>query len=265
MIRLIASDIDGTLLQNGATSLPEELFPLIRKLRERGIAFCAASGRQYSSLRRLFAPVADEIYYICENGAAVYDMGSEERLLGKTVMDRKLAEQLAGEIMARPECEVLICGANTSYLCPKEEEIVVTLRDFVGNHVVLLPDAAHVPEDIIKVSAYSKPDTELVEKEMAPRWREHFQVAVAGKEWLDFTLADKGTGIRTVCSALHIAPEDVMAFGDNFNDIPMLKQVGHPVLMSGAHLRLREHFPIQAGNVPEILKTLLAKDRKSVV
>lgn len=49
-----------------------------------------------------------------------------------------------------------------------------------------------------------------------------------------------------------------MAFGDNFNDIPMLKEVGHPVLMSGAHPRLREQFPIQAGNVPKILETLLA-------
>ena len=69
MIRLIASDIDGTLLQNGATEIPEEIFQEIRRLAERGILFCPASGRQYSSLRRLFAPAADRLPFLCENGA----------------------------------------------------------------------------------------------------------------------------------------------------------------------------------------------------
>ena len=44
-IRMIASDIDGTLLQNGATEIPPLLFEQVRALKERGIAFCAASGR----------------------------------------------------------------------------------------------------------------------------------------------------------------------------------------------------------------------------
>ena len=47
MIKLVASDLDGTLLLNGAQSLPEELFPLIKELKELGILFVAASGRQY--------------------------------------------------------------------------------------------------------------------------------------------------------------------------------------------------------------------------
>ena len=68
MIKLIASDLDGTLLLNGAQSLPEELFPLIKKLKEMGILFVAASGRQYANMKRMFAPVADEIAYISENG-----------------------------------------------------------------------------------------------------------------------------------------------------------------------------------------------------
>ena len=58
MIRLIASDIDGTLLQNNARTLSEELFDLIRKLHRSGILFVPASGRQYLNLRSLFAPVA---------------------------------------------------------------------------------------------------------------------------------------------------------------------------------------------------------------
>ena len=54
MIRLIASDIDGTLLLNGATEIPQEIFYQIDCLERKGILFCPASGRQYSSLRKLF-------------------------------------------------------------------------------------------------------------------------------------------------------------------------------------------------------------------
>ena len=58
-IKLICSDIDGTLLQYGKKELEDEIFEQIRELHRCGILFCPASGRQYTSLRKLFAPVAD--------------------------------------------------------------------------------------------------------------------------------------------------------------------------------------------------------------
>ena len=58
MIKLVASDLDGTLLLHKAQSLPEEIFSLIRQLEELGIMFVAASGRQYPNMTKLFAPVA---------------------------------------------------------------------------------------------------------------------------------------------------------------------------------------------------------------
>ena len=73
MIQLIACDIDGTLLTDGAAEINPKVFCQIRRLKERNILFCPTSGRQYSSLRRLFAPIADELYFICENGALVFD------------------------------------------------------------------------------------------------------------------------------------------------------------------------------------------------
>ena len=76
MIHLIASDIDGTLLQGGQTRLDPALFDVIERLEQHGIRFAAASGRQYTNLRRLFAPVADKIDYICENGSLVISDGS---------------------------------------------------------------------------------------------------------------------------------------------------------------------------------------------
>ena len=64
-IRLICSDIDGTLLQYGKKELEDEIFEQIRELHRRGILFCPTSGRQYTSLRKLFAPVADCCVFLC--------------------------------------------------------------------------------------------------------------------------------------------------------------------------------------------------------
>ena len=124
MTRLIACDIDGTLLLNGAVEIPGEIFRQIDRLEGKGILFCPASGRQYSSLRKLFAPVADRVPYLCENGAVIYGPGSPGPVLGKTVMDRALAEELCREIIALSGVEVLISGANTSYVCPKRDDLL---------------------------------------------------------------------------------------------------------------------------------------------
>ena len=101
MIRLVASDIDGTLLQGGARALSDELFGLIRVLKKRGILFCAASGRQYHSLRGLFAPIASRLHYVCENGAVVFGPGDPGPILAKETMERGQALELCREILDR--------------------------------------------------------------------------------------------------------------------------------------------------------------------
>lgn len=256
MIRLIASDIDGTLLQNGATEIPPEIFDHIHRLEKKGILFCPASGRQYTSLRRLFTPVADKVPFLCENGAVVYGPGHPGPILSKTVMDRRLSEELCADILALPEVEVLISGADTSYLCPKAPDLEDQIRWFLGNRTAVLPAPADVPEDIIKVSAYCPSDMDAVQAALFPKWERHFRCAVAGEVWLDFTLADKGLGVQKLCQALGLRLEEVMAFGDNYNDISMLEQVGFPYLMETAASELRARFSSRCRTVAEVLETL---------
>ena len=256
MIRLIASDIDGTLLQNGATEIPPEIFDHIHRLEKRGVLFCPASGRQYTSLRRLFAPVADRVPFLCENGAVVYGPGSPGPILSKTVMDRRLAEELCADILALPEAEILISGADTCYLCPKSPDLEDQIRWFLGNRTAVLPAPADVPEDIIKVSAYCPRDLEGIRAALFPKWERHFRCAVAGAVWLDFTLADKGLGVRKLCEALGVGLGEVMAFGDNYNDVSMLEQAGHPYLMESAAPELRARFSTRCRTVAEVLEAL---------
>ena len=71
MIKLIVSDIDGTLVKDGTLDINPEYMDVIRKLTEKGIHFVACSGRQYSSEKQLFAPVKDIISYISDGGTLI--------------------------------------------------------------------------------------------------------------------------------------------------------------------------------------------------
>lgn len=254
MIRLIASDIDGTLLPYGETAIPPELFEEIHRLEAKGVLFCPASGRQYTSLRRLFAPVTDKVPFLCENGAVVFGPGSPGPVLSKTVMDRARSLRLCRDILALRGVEALISGEDTSYLCPKEGNIL-TVMEGKGNNIALVSRPEDVPEDFVKVSAYCPGRLEETWLDLTPRWGKQFQAAVAGEEWVDFTLADKGTGLARLCAALGVEPDEVMAFGDNYNDLPMLRYAARPYLMEGADPALRQGFAL-CRRVTDVLRTL---------
>lgn len=110
MLKLIASDIDGTLLQNGEKELSGQAVNQVKQLKEMGILFAAASGRQYATLRRLFEPVKDDIAYICENGAMVMYNG---KILHKDVFDRVLAEEMMHSILNREDMEIIVSGEKS--------------------------------------------------------------------------------------------------------------------------------------------------------
>ena len=114
-IRLICSDIDGTLLQYGRKELEGEIFEQIRELHRRGILFCPASGRQYTSLRKLFAPVADCCVFLCENGGVIY---KDEQCIAKNPMPRALAEEIANDLWIRSDGQGRSDALRSEYRLP---------------------------------------------------------------------------------------------------------------------------------------------------
>lgn len=237
MIGLIASDIDGTLMREGERIIPSALFPLIRELRVHGIYFAACSGRQYSNLRRLFAPVADEIGYICENGSLVV---WQDEILSKQVIDRKTGQALMRAILAQPDSEVLLSGVHTCYVQPKEIDYISHMRDHVGNDTTVVDDICAVEEPFIKISLYRKSgvDSALAAKftSFAP-----YLVPVVGRSsWMDFLRenCDKGTALDTLCEHLHIPSNACIAFGDNENDLPLVGHAGTLYAMADGHPKL---------------------------
>ena len=151
-IRMVCSDLDGTLLQYGRITLEPEIYALIRELAGRGILFCPASGRQYTSLRALFAPVADCCAFLCENGGVLY---RDEACIGKTPMPRDMAEAIARDMWTRSDGqgEVMLSGQNCAYLMERGLGMLHRIQE-IGNRYQIIRDPSEVPEDIVKVSVY---------------------------------------------------------------------------------------------------------------
>lgn len=258
MIKLIASDIDGTLIPYGQSQLPPELFSLIHRLREAGVLFCPASGRQYHSLRWLFAPVADELCFLSENGGVVFGPGGEDApILSKTPFPWEVAMSLCRDIVAQPGCQALISGERMGYVYGEDRTgLIRHLEQEFGSKILFVGAPEDIHEDIVKISAYCPDGPEKVAAAMGPKWGD-WNMAIAGPIWLDFGIADKGTGVRGLCEALGITLEETAAFGDNWNDKAMLESVGHPYLMETADPALRALFPQQCSNVLTVLEEIL--------
>lgn len=256
MIRFIASDLDGTLLLNGAQKLNEELFPLIKRLSEAGIIFCAASGRQYPNLKRLFAPVAEDIMYICENGAVtIY----KDEVISKVPMDASLGREIIRDITSISQCEVLVSGERISYLKPKTEEYLIRMRDIVKNDIKLVDDLCNISEDYVKISVYDPTGIDNTKEHFLEAFKGRAQSCVSGKLWLDYTGigVNKGSAIEGIKEHFSIKNEECIAFGDNFNDIEMFQNVGIPVVMEKAVPEVKAYAKYETDMVEKSLRELI--------
>lgn len=258
MVKLIVSDIDGTLLWDGRNTLEPRVFRLVQALRDKGILFCPASGRQFHSLRLLFDPLSAELPMICENGAVVFGPGATEEespILGKTPMPREDAMAIAREIVEHPQCELAVSGTHALYIL--NEQFGREITAYSRCRTVIIRDPREIEGDIFKVSLAGRGHEQEMYAKMAPRWSERYSVAYSGGDWLDFTLADKGRGLDILCNAYGIDPRDVVAFGDNYNDLAILQKVGRGYIMERSDPALKALVPNCCADVCDILEQIL--------
>ena len=253
-IQMICSDLDGTLIPYGQKGFDPQLFDLIRALAAKGIVFCPASGRQYTSLRALFAPVAEHCAFLCENGGVLY---KDEACIGKTPMPRPLAEAIARDFWARSEGqgEVMLSGQNCAYLMERGLGMLERIR-FIGNRYQLIRDPADVPEDIVKVSVYLHEGVDAYVDRFVPRWQQA-NCAVAGPYWIDTTLANKGTGVQALCRALGIDPRRRDGLWRQLQRHRHAGPGGAPYIMDTAAAPLRARYPNHTPRPEDVLRALL--------
>lgn len=236
MIQFIASDLDGTLLQKDGT-LPADTFDVIRRLKEKDILFCAASGRQYANLRRLFAPVADDMCFICENGSYVRALDQVQASTIPASIALPVIQDILDSgmqlLLSIPESSLLLTSAQRSFT----DDIFYRLK----NTCAMIPDFGMYSDQYIKISGFTPNGVAELAPVLQEKWSQHLHVDIAGANWLDFTLTNKSDGIRTLSEMLDIPMGNMAAFGDQFNDLAMLQCVGHPFLMESAPEALKRY------------------------
>lgn len=255
MIKLIASDLDGTLLYGRGNSVSEEMFGLIREMKKRGILFAAASGRQYHNLKKLFAPVWKDMVFICENGAAVF---YKDKIIAEQVVPKEELLKLIYMIDADERTEVLLSSATTSYVRPKTKEYAQLLRE-LGNHVTEIKEWADVTEPCIKLAWYEKGGVE----DRVDYWREKIappaRIVTSGAQWLDvlYPNSHKGVGIQVIQEHFGLQKEEMAAFGDNYNDTEMLEAVGYPIAMRSGKEGIVKLCPYHTDRVEDTVRQIL--------
>lgn len=239
MIKLIASDVDGTLLQRGENKISQEAFDVINAVSDMGVLFVIASGRPYCELKHLFEPVMDKIALVCSDGALTVYHGKN---VLKTSMNRELAEELLYDVEMKPDCEFLVYGEFIAYMKPKEESYDLKIRETCFNNVNVINTFKNIGEDYLKVGIYNKKGISCVEDYFLNKWSKDFEVIYSANEWLEFTApgVNKSIGIEALMRKFNIKKEETVAFGDSYNDIGMFHTVGRGYAMENAKDKLKE-------------------------
>ncbi len=237
-IRLIALDIDGTLLDSRG-EIPTRNRDAIQAASERGVIVALASGRMTDCI----SPFEDKLGLDCPiigyNGGMV--RGTHEG--GRSVLfHRPLEARYGGELidycrgryMLNFYCDDILYAEETAEL-RKWADIYSTQTGAVYHFV---PDLkSFVERDPTKVILITDPARrDRLHDEWVQRWGQETTIVRTNPEYIEFMNlhADKGAALEALCRALGIAIAETMALGDGDNDAPMLAAAGLGIAMANA-------------------------------
>ena len=220
MIKLIVSDIDGTLLQNGDRTISRKCLNMIEDLCDKGVIFAAASGREYSNLYRLFGKVQDRIMYICLNGALIIYKG---QVICRTPIDRELGLEIIEDISKHRDCDVLLSGVETCYIKNTNRAYADHIVNVLKNDTTFVRKFEEVEDEFLKISVHTAAGIDKYSDYFISKWGGKLPTVVSGKCWLDFNgpLVNKGNALMVVQKLFDINYDETMTFGDNYNDLEM--------------------------------------------
>ena len=260
MIKLVASDLDGTLLQGGAQQLSARSLNLIHQLVQKGIHFVAASGRQYDNEVRVFSEIKDEISYIAENGSVCIHNG---KVISRSIIEPDLAQRIVHEIKKNPRFEIVISREDSCFIENNNPDFVNHIVNVMHNTTKIVDDIRTVDGPILKIAICSMNDgPHIIDKylkHLQDLFGSEIKVVTSGNIWIDFIApgTNKGTALQHLIKELNIKPEECMAFGDQYNDVEMLQFVGTSYAMSNAAPGISYYSTYVTDSVDDVLEDLL--------
>ncbi len=246
MIRLVASDVDGTLLPAGRRAVSRQGLDAVARLVGQGVWFAAASGRPCWDLQRLFAPVAHQAVFIGLDGALILHQG---RVLGAAPLDGGAVQALARRCLEGGCRGLVLHGRESSWRLGQVED-AARFRP-----AERLEEAAG---PVYKLSIYRP---QGVEGWLDPTL---FSVCYRENHWLELVAPgiDKGWALRRVQALTGVPREETVAIGDNDNDLALLQAAGAAVAMAQGKPSVRQRFPLQTGDAALFLEKLAEANEK---
>jgi hypothetical protein len=237
--RLVASDIDGTLLRQDGT-LSRRTIDVIQALP---VPMVLVTGRPLRWLRQLYDQMPEPLPAICANGAVVYDPDTDEVLNTNPIAVDLLLDVTKRLREAVPDVTLAV-EVNDGRLFWYEENWPL---HWDGEHSAVR--VLTTPEELTSVpavkllarsAAHTQPDGfyELVSRTLGDLVETTHSSSSALVE-ISAAGVTKAAGLAWLCELEGIAAPDVIAFGDMPNDIPMLTWAGRSVAMGNAHPAVR--------------------------
>ena len=232
VIRLVATDLDGTLLQPDGTSTPRARAAL-RAARARGVEVVLVTGRPPRGVRRLELRGCAEVA-VCANGALLYDMVAD-RLLDSHPIPADVVERLVADLRLAVPGAVFAAEAG-----------LVFCREPAYPAADPLDERDGVVEDAPRFAARGVAKLLVRHPQIAQKLLLALAEAVAGDdavvtrsglEMVEISAAGvtKASALEKLCDGLGIVAAEVVALGDMVNDLPLLRWAGHAVAVANAH------------------------------
>ena len=255
MIKLISSDLDGTILKNGAQELPAGFCDIVKRLKEKGIQFAAASGRQYYNLRLLFDPVKDDIHYIAENGSLCV---CHNQVISKGLIERDLGFRIFKAVRERGGCHCLLSCESACYTDSKDPAFIRHILDVVRYDMRIVDRLEEITEPFLKIAVCDFSGTDNIMAYFQKMFEAEIKVVTSGMIWIEFIApnANKGTALANLAEHLGVMPEECMAFGDQYNDVEMLKFAGTSYAMADCAPGISQYSTDVTDSVEDVLKRL---------
>ena len=214
-IRMIFCDVDGTLLPHGSKSLSDDIFMTINRAVSSGIHFCIASGRSYPDLKRLFSPVINNVTFICNDGSLMVE---NESVLFSSPLDKSQIACMSKTYRNDYDALLIYTKDSTYYISHKIE------IDF-AKKVAPEDITFSVTGDIFKVAFMNLSQNANIKINNLCIKSGILNKVYEDATWTEYITAqtDKGTAAKILQRTYGVTPSETAAFGDNLNDLNMLR------------------------------------------
>lgn len=213
-IRMIFCDVDGTLLPHGDKAICDDVFKAINRATSSGVHICIASGRSYTDLKKLFAPVINDVTFICNDGSL---MIKQNNVLFSSPLNKSQVACMSKTY--KNDYEALVVYSKDCTCCISDTE------EFGFAKKITQEDIASFPDDIFKVAFYKLSQKGKIKLDNLGVKSGILNKIYEDNLWTEYITArtDKGTAAKVLQNTYGVSPSETAAFGDNLNDLNMLR------------------------------------------